>query len=182
MSVIRSIGVFVLLAAVAAGAPAQPPPAPPAAPAKPVFEVQVTSVEAVHALVLPMKGSYLQHPEALGRLGSHLAGRAVIPSGPAFGRYFSDPSVGEANLVWEVGFPVAAGVTAEAPFEIRDVPAVLTAVHVYRGPIEQLGQAWGSLVAWVMTNGYQPSGPAMQVFKGDPMAGGELELRLPVQK
>jgi effector-binding domain-containing protein len=181
MSATRSIGAVVVLAGLAVGASAQPP-APAAPPAKPAFEVQVTSFEAVHAVVLPMKGSYMQHPDALGRLGAFLSGRGVTPSGPPFGRYFSDPSVGEANLVWEVGFPIPAGVKVEAPFELRDLPAASYAVHVHRGPMEELGTAWGSLVEWVMSNGYMPVPPAMQVFKGDLATAAEVEMRMGVQK
>jgi len=194
MSIDRSIGALALLAALAVSASAQPPPAPPApppappappaapAPAQPAFEVKVTTVEAVHAVVLPMKGSYMQHPDAFGKLGGYLSGRGITPSGPAFGRYFSDPSVGEENLVWEIGFPVPAGGTVEAPFEIRDLPAASYAVHAYRGPMEEIGAAWGSLIGWVMSNGYQPVPPAMQVFKGDMMSSPEMELRIAVQK
>jgi effector-binding domain-containing protein len=184
MSATRSIGALALLAGLALSASAQQPAAPPAAapPAKPAFEVQVTTVEAVHAVVLPMKGSYMQHPDAFGRLGGYLSGRGVTPTGPAFGRYFSDPSVGEENLVWEIGFPIPAGVTVEAPFEIRDLPAAQYAIHVYRGPMEEIGAAWGSLIEWVMSNGYQPVLPAMQVFKGDMMTSSEMELRIVVQK
>jgi effector-binding domain-containing protein len=199
MSVIRVSGVLALLGLFAVSASAQQPPppppsappAPPAAPApppppappvKPAFEVNVTAVEAVHAVVLPMKGSYMQHPDAFGRLGGYLSGRGVTPTGPAFGRYFSDPSVGEENLVWEIGFPVPAGVTVEAPFEIRDLPAAQYAVHIYRGPMEQIGAAWGSLIEWVMSNGYTPVLPAMQVFKGDMTSSMEMELRIAVQK
>jgi effector-binding domain-containing protein len=136
----------------------------------------------MHAVVLPMKGSYIQHPDAFGRLGGYLSGRGITPSGPAFGRYFSDPSVGEENLVWEIGFPVAAGVTADAPFETRDLPAAAYAVHVYTGPIEQIGAAWESLIGWVMQNGYQPVLPAMQVFKGDSPTSMQMDLRIAVQK
>jgi effector-binding domain-containing protein len=143
----------------------------------------VENVEAVHAVVLPMKGSYMQHPEAFGKLGGYLAGRSIVPSGPTFGRYFSDPSVGEANLVWEIGMPVPAAVTtAEAPYEIRDLPAGSYAVHAYRGPMEEIGAAWGSLIEWVMSNGYQPVLPAMQIFRGDMTSSFEMELRIAVQK
>jgi effector-binding domain-containing protein len=186
MSVVRSTGVLALLSALAASAasqqpPAQPAPAPP--PAKPAFEARVITTEAVHAVVLPMKGSYTQHPDAFGRLGGFLSGRGVTPTGPPFGRYFSDPSVGEANLVWEVGLPVPAGVTAEPPFEIRDIPATLTIVHVHRGPLQELGNAWSSMAQWVLSNGYQLTTPTTQVFKGDMQAGaGEIEMRMPVQK
>jgi effector-binding domain-containing protein len=191
MSIARSIGALVLFAALAASLSAQQPAAPPAPaapaaqpapPATPAFDVQVTGIEAVHAIVLPMKGSYVQHPDAFAKLGSYLSGRSITPAGPPFGRYFSDPSVGEENLVWEIGFPVAAGVAAEAPFEVRDIPAGSYAVHVHKGPMEEIGPAWGSLIGWVMSNGYQPVVPAVQVYKGDMMAAPEVEMRIGVQK
>ena len=178
MSFARST-TLVALAALLASAAAQQPPPPAAPPAKPAFEVQIKTTEPAHVAVLPMKGSYMQHPDAFGRLGGYLSGKGIAPAGPAFGRYFSDPSVGEANLVWEVGFPVPAGVTVEAPYEIKDLPAVLCATHVHRGPIEELGTAWGSLAQWVISQGYQPLVPAMQRFNGDMS---EVEMLMPVKK
>jgi effector-binding domain-containing protein len=179
MLVARSTGLAAVIAALAAGAAAQPQPSSPETPA---FEVQVATLDPVHAIVLPMKGSYTQHPDALGRLGGFLSGKGIAPAGAPFGRYFSDPSVGEANLVWEVGFPVPEGTAVEAPFEIRDLPATQAAVHVHQGPMEEIGQSWAKLVQWVVTSGYRPSGPAMQVFNGDLMTAPEMELRLPVSK
>ena len=121
----------------------------------------------------------MQHPEAFSKLAGYLSGKGITPGGPAFGRYFSEPSVGEANLVWEVGFPIAAGVTVEAPFEIKDLPATLCATHVPRGPIEELGAAWGTLAQWAISNGYQLAVPAVQRFSGDMS---EVEMLMPVQK
>jgi effector-binding domain-containing protein len=182
MSVARSTGFALLLVAVTAGAFAQAPAAPaPPPPAKPAFEARAIVLEAVHAVVLPMKGSYLQHPDAFAKLGAFFSSKGMAPQGPPFGRYFSDPSVGEANLVWEVGFPVAAGVAVEAPFEIKDVPKALTVVHVHRGAMEDLGPAWGQMIEWVIANGYQPVGPAAQVFKGDLASAPEVEMQLPVK-
>jgi effector-binding domain-containing protein len=171
---------FILLTAIAASAGAQQPPAPAPEP-KPAPDIRVITTEPIHALTLWMKGSYAQHQSAFERLGAFLSGRGVAPAGAPFARYFSDPSVGEANLVWEVGFPVPAGVTAEAPFEIKDLPGTLAAVKVHRGPYEELATAWPGLVQWVLSNGYQPSGPPVQVFQGDPFAP-QVEMRLPVQK
>lgn len=180
MSAAKSIGAaLVLLTAISGRAGAQAPPKAPEA--KPAPDIKVIATEPTHALVLPMKGSYMQHPAAFERLGASLASRGVAPLGAAFGRYFSDPSVGEENLVWEVGLPVPAGVTAEAPFEIKDIPGTLAAVHVHRGPMEELGTAWTELVQWAISNGYQPQVPAVQVFQGDPSAL-QVEMRLPVQK
>ena len=122
------------LASTAVGAPAaQQPPAtkpgdqPGSGPADKAENRVVTS-EPIHAVVLPMKGSYDQHQAAFEKLAGYLTGRGVSPAGAPFARYFSDPSAGEAALLWEVGLPVAAGVTVEAPFELKDVPAS------HRGP------------------------------------------------
>jgi effector-binding domain-containing protein len=209
MSIARPIGALVVLAVLAAtvsaqqpttpAAPAAPqapaaPAAPPAPPAPasqptfdkpvapPAFDVQVTKIDAVHAIVLPMKGSYMQHPDAFGKLTGYLSGHGIAPAGPPFGRYFSDPQVGEENLVWEIGFPVAATAKADAPFEVRDIPAGEYAVHVFKGRMEEIGNAWGSLVGWVVNNGYQPVMPAVQVYKGDMMTNPEVEMRIGVQK
>jgi effector-binding domain-containing protein len=166
-----------------AQAPAAPAPAPaPPAAAKDAFVPDVVKLPGLHVVTLAMKGSYLQHPEALQRLGGYLAGKGITPAGPPFGRYFSDPSVGEANLVWEVGFPVAEGVKVDDPYMIQDLPEALTAVYVHKGPMEEIGKSWEHLVQWVMSSGYQPLGPAMQVFKGDLMSAPEMELRFPISK
>jgi effector-binding domain-containing protein len=185
MSVVaRRIAFLVLTVALAAAASAQAPATPPAAPPPPKpapAEIQVVTLEPVHALVLPMKGSYAQHPEAFAQLGGFLAAKGITPSGPPFARYLTDPSVGEANLVWEVGFPVPAGAAVEAPFEVRDLPATRAVVQAHRGPLEELGAAWGALIAWTMDNGHMPVGPATQVFKGDLAVAPEVELRMPIQ-
>jgi len=179
----RNTGAAVVLwAALTAAAGAHPAPAPKQPPApKPADDTRVVTTEPIHALVLPMKGSYSQHQAAFERLAGFLAGRGAAPAGAPFARYFSDPSKGEADLLWEVGFPVATGVAAEAPFEVKDLPATLAAVHVHRGPYEQLATAWPVLVQWVISNGYQPAGSPVQVFQGDPSAPA-VEMRLPVQK
>ena len=39
------------------------------------------------------------------------------------------------------------------------------------------------MIQWVTTNGYQPAGPATQVFKGDMMSGPpQVEMQMPVAK
>lgn len=178
---IRSlVGAALVLVSAAVVASAQ---APPAAPAAPAFEAKVVTSPAMHAIVLPMKGSYMQHPEAFGRLMSAVTSKGIAPAGPIFARYFSDPSTPEADLSWEVGVPVAAGATAEAPLEAKDIPQTQVAVHTFEGPMEELVSAWPAFIQWILTNGYQPAGPPAQVFKGDMTAGSpQVEMQMPVRK
>lgn len=187
---IRSlIGAALVLVSAAVVASAQAPPAAPArpaapvAPAKPAFDVKVVASPALHAIALPMKGSYMQHPDAFGRLMSAVSSKGIAPAGPIFARYFSDPTTLEADLVWEVAVPVPAGATADAPFEVKDVPAAQIAVHTFDGPMEELASAWPAFIQWILSNGYQPAGPPTQVFKGDMTAGApQVEMQMPVSK
>jgi len=166
----------------ATAAPAPAPPAPAATPAAPA--VTVKSVEAIHALVVPMKGSYMQHPEAFQQLFGQIQTQGIAPVGPPFGRYLNDATqVAEAELLWEIGVPVAADVKATAPLEIRDFPAGPAATLVYQGPPEALGQAWPQVMQWAVANGYRPTSAPMMFFLGEPGPDGmRVELRLPVEK
>jgi effector-binding domain-containing protein len=188
MPLMRSLAALVLAPAFAGVLAAEPPAPAPTGPAAPpaarpaeATENRVVTTEPVHAIVLPMTGSYEQHPAALERLAGYLAGKGVAPVGAPFARYLSDPSAGEAQLRWEVGFPVAPGAAAEAPFEVRDLPASLSAVHVHRAPYDELAAAWPAFVQWILANGYQPAGPPMQLFSGD-LAAPEVEMRMPVRR
>ena len=80
MSLARSTAAtLVALAALSASAVAQQPSTPAAPPAKPAFDVQVKTSEPMHAVVLPMKGSYMQHPDAFGKLAGYLSGKGITP-------------------------------------------------------------------------------------------------------
>lgn len=198
MRMVRPIPIVLTLClAVAASAapqappsrPPQPPvaqPAPPAPPPPPaptaVPALKVITTEPAHVVVLPMKGSYQQHPAAFEQLVTFLSSKGLTPAGPAFARYLSDPmSTPEADLAWEVGFPVAAPAKVDPPYEAREMPATLTAVREHDGPMEELGQAWPAFIGAIFAGGYQIAGPATQVFKGD-MANMRVEMRMAVQK
>jgi effector-binding domain-containing protein len=164
-------------------APATPAaPAPPAAPTP--LPVVVKTVDAIHALVLPMKGSYAQHGEAFGRLFGQAGPQGTTPLGLPFGRYFNSMgTVAEADLLWEIGFPVSADFKASAPFEIKDIAGGLTATLVYQGPSDSLGDVGSRFGQWAAANGYRSTGAMMMVFNGqmDPQTM-NVELRMPVEK
>ena len=132
----------------------------------------------MHAIILPMKGSYMQHPDAFQQITAGFTKLGVAPAGPMFARYFAQPGTPEADQTWEVGVPVPASVTkAEAPFEIQDIPASRVAVRMHTGPMEELATAWPAFIGEVMSGGHMISGPPMQIFGSD----NSLEMRLPVQ-
>ena len=167
--------------AAAAPAAATLAPTPVATPAAPA--VVLKTLEAVHALVIPMKGSYMQHPDAFGRLFGQLQASGITPVGPPFGRYLNDATqVPEADLQWEVGVPVGPEAKASPPLEVRDIPAGPAATLTYLGPPEGMAQAWQQIAQWIGANGYRPAGPALVVFDQPGPDDMNIELRMAVEK
>jgi AraC family transcriptional regulator len=135
----------------------------------------VKQVDAYTAVVLPMTGAYAQHGDGIARLAIAV-GSSV--TGPPFGRYYNSPeSVAEAELRWEIGFPVTANVAASAPFERRAFPAETVAFAVVAGPHEG-SRPWPQLVEWAVAQGYEITGPAMEIW----MDGPKTEMRISVRK
>jgi uncharacterized protein (TIGR02246 family) len=140
---------------------------------------EVRQAPAVHALVLPMTGSYTKHGEAIGRIAAWLSAANVKPSGPPFGRYLNSPAeVAEESLVWEVGFPVPAGIEAPAPFETKDIEDGTVVTATIGGAHDATPRPWAELTAWAQQHGYEISGPAMETWQPGP----QTEMRIAVRK
>jgi effector-binding domain-containing protein len=131
-----------------------------------------------------MKGSYMQHGDAFMQLGTQLQAQGKEPVGPPFSRYFNSMrEVAEAELLWEVGFPVGTDVKATAPLELKDIPGGLCATLAYQGAPDGIEPAMTGVVTWVTANGYRPAGTLTMLFLGEPGPSGmQVELRLPVEK
>jgi signal transduction histidine kinase len=178
----------VVLGALAAGAACAPPAGfvhGGRVPAPWVLPVEVVTLEPYGAVVLPMRGSYATHDVAIARVGAYLATARARATGPAFGRYFNDPSeVSERDQLWEVGFPVDRPTPVAPPFELRHFPRELVARIVVPGPYAEGGRRWPALHAWIAASGYASSGSAMAIWTGNPALGGadgpRTELRMPV--
>ena len=141
-------------------------------------EIKPTST--VVAVVVPMSGSYLQASAALQQVEAYLKARGVTPIGPSLGRFWSEQH-------WETGYPVPPGTQAEAPFQVVSLPAGLAASVVVRRPwgngSDSSGR-WGAFLKSVIEQGYQPAGPAMEIWSGEDAREStqSTEMRMPVTK
>jgi effector-binding domain-containing protein len=142
------------------------------------LDVRVSKPLPLHAVVLPMTGSYARHAEALARLAAYLGSVGLEPAGAPFGRYHNDPrAVAESELVWELGFPMAQPAAVSAPFEARTLDDALVATLVVPGPHEA-SRPWDAFGRWIVDHGYTPEGPAMETW----LDGPRTEMRLAVRK
>jgi hypothetical protein len=113
------------------------------------------------AVVVPMKGSYLQARAAVVAVESHLRAIGVTPAGPPFGRF-------ESEQRWDAGYPVPPGTRVEAPFELVTLPAGPVASLVVSGPWGQdSANRWANMFGWVVEHGYMPAGPPIEIWSGE---------------
>lgn len=140
--------------------------------------VAIRYTDALVAVVVPMKGSYLQTSAALQTVEAYLKTQGVTPAGPPFGRYWSEQR-------WEAGYPVPPGAHVEPPFVLISLPASLTASAVVTGPWGgDSDRRWEAFLKSVIEQGYQPTGPAIEIWSGENARERtqSTEMRLPVAK
>ena len=155
-------------------------PATPQADESPIdlasLQPEIRQATRQSALVIPMRGSYLQASAAAASVEHYLQQRVIVATGPAFGRF-------ESESHWEVGYPVPDGTTAERPFEVVTLPGGPVASLVINGPWGQhSAERWSRLLAWLGERGYVGVGLPTEVWTGDatnPRAQ-VTEMRIPV--
>jgi len=139
---------------------------------------EINPTSTVVAVVVPMTGSYLQTSAALQQVEAYLKRRGVTPAGPPLGRFWSEQH-------WETGYPVPPGTQAEAPFQVVSLPPGLAASVVVKAPWAKYSDGrWGALLKSVIEQGYQPAGPAMEIWSGEDAREStqSTEMRMPVTK
>ena len=136
---------------------------------------EIKQAEALTAVVVPMKGPFLQAAAAVGAVESHLKEMGVAPAGPAFGRFNSEQD-------WDAGYPVPSGTRVKEPFQTVTLPATTVASAIVPGAWGQdSGSRWATFLKWVIGHGYVPAGPPMEFWSGAAQTQ-STEMRLAVRK
>jgi hypothetical protein len=139
---------------------------------------EIKQAAAMSAVVMRMKGSYLQASTAVEAVQAHLKELSVAPAGPPFGRFGSEQD-------WDAGYPVPSGTRVKAPFETVTLPAMTVASAIVPGPWGQdSGSRWAAFLKWVVEHGYLPAGPPMEFWSGEDAKPStqSTEMRLAVRK
>ena len=125
------------------------------------FRAEIEQSGEQTAVVVSMRGSYLQARAAVMAVESHLRVIGVTPAGPPFGRF-------ESEQHWDAGYPVPSGTRVEAPFDLVTLPAGPVASLVVSGPWGQdSANRWASMLRWVVESGFVPAGPPIEVWSGE---------------
>ncbi len=150
----------------------------------PDLEIFTQWAKPTIAVVLPMRGRHSQEPEALAKLEAYMKEIQLSPVGKPFFRYFNDDQIfPEADLLWEVGYPVSEGSTVRSPFEIKRLPGGLEAyAEIECAPEEAIAYYWTAALR-AMRRGFFGIGYPTVIQTAKPEKGKIfVEVRMPVRK
>lgn len=89
---------------------------------------------------------------AIREVMSVVTGQAIGPIGPLCAYHLG---TSKERFDFEVGFPVRAPVKPSGRVKPGELPAARVARTIYRGPYEDLFNAWAEFNAWVDANGHR---------------------------
>ncbi|MDB5838938.1 MAG: transcriptional regulator, effector-binding domain/component [Herminiimonas sp.] len=120
---------------------------------KPQITRSTAQLTAVIPLTIPREAIRHVMGPGLAELRSAIAAQGIAPAGPWFSHHLRmDPAVFD----FEISIPVAAPIVAVGRVRPSHLPAVMVARTVFRGPYEELGDAWGEFISWTKANGHTP--------------------------
>jgi len=139
---------------------------------------------AVIRLTIPREEMQSAMGPAIREVLATVAAQGLAPLGPVFAHHFRmDPK----TFDFEVGVPVAKGITPNGRVKPGKLPAAEVARAVYRGPYEGLPAAWQKFDAWVAAENRVPAKNLWESYVAGPESGPDsknwrTELNRPLKK
>jgi effector-binding domain-containing protein len=153
-------------------------------------KIKVKRRGATAIAYIEAKGPYGKIP--YGELYEKLFGWAketgARPGFSTFAIYEKCPKeTAEADLVTKVGIPLYKPGEPKGDVKVGEIPAMEVAVKRHEGPSGEYDRSYSELTKWIGENGYQISGPAMEIFTRKPkVKDGKTiifsEIQFPVAK
>jgi effector-binding domain-containing protein len=113
--------------------------------------------------------------------------RAGIRGGP-FVIYASDPKVtAPSDLLTKVAIPIGKVVPPSGGTLVDTLPDMEVASMDHNAPAEEYDRSYAELAKWIGDNGYEPSGPPIEIYTAKPkVKDGKTiiysEIQFPVKK
>jgi len=151
-------------------------------------EVKVQANAPFAYAYLDCSGPYAQIPAKIGEFIGEFFTQGLMPAGAMFGLYLNSPAEvkSEAELKWQVGFPVAADAKVAEPLKKCEYKYTLVAYYLYKGPVDKVAESFGKIMQFVEANGYKMTGPCLERYLDNPQTVKPEEMRteilFPVEK
>jgi AraC family transcriptional regulator len=141
------------------------------------MEIKEKKIPERQVAYIRYKGPYEDIPILLGEVVGFVMAKKMMIMGPPFGIYFNSPQeVPVEELEYEVGIPFKGETEEESRVKIKTEPEQLVLSAVYKGSYSQAGMAIGKVAEYAYKNGYEITGPPMEVYISDPNETPESDL------
>jgi AraC family transcriptional regulator len=123
------------------------------------------------------QGSFEEIPVLMGEIVGFLMAKGMQIMGPPFGVYYNSPQeVQVEELYYKIGMPFTGKADEVGRVKIKTNPEQLVLSTVYKGAYSECGSAIGALAQHAHQNGYEITGPPMEIYISDPNETPEDEL------
>lgn len=135
------------------------------------YDITLKEVPAQHAAVLRLQVTAATIGQAVGQ-GYAVLGEAIGRSGAGFAGppflVMTDLVDEESSGAIELGFPVLAPFTAEGEVKGEELPAMLVAATVHKGPYDESARAYAAVESWLQEHGHTSAGAPREVYLNSP--------------
>jgi len=132
-------------------------------------DITIINVTPFAFCSLSHKGPYSDMPAVITELINHMQNQNIAPQGPPVSIYQTmTEDTQEADLEWEVGFPISPHSEPQAPLRKKswNHPQVAQAVHI--GSYETTGDTILEMLDWMDEHGYVQDGPILGKYLNMP--------------
>lgn len=133
------------------------------------YQCEVEEQQAQPALVIRTRAAAenLEHVlgEAYGTIMQYMGELGEQPVGPPFSAYYNEDI---EDLDVEIGFPVSRQLPGRGDVQAGEMPGGKVATCLHTGPYSEIGPAYEAISRWMEKNGYEPAGPAYEIYLNDP--------------
>ncbi len=155
----------------------------------PGYQVTIKEVAPQRiASIRDIMPSYGDVGRLYGEIFKYLGKKFIVkPAGPVM-FICHDSEYKESDVDIEAAVPIGKDIKGSDRVKVYELPGLeQAACIVYKGPYENIGEAYNALMAWIESNGYQITGPDRELYFTDPSkvkdpAENVTEIQFPVKK
>ena len=156
--------------------------------AMPDYQVVIKKVEPqIIASIRDVLPTYGHLGQLYNELIPYLFSQGGKPAGPTL-YICHDQEYKEKDVDVEAGIPIAEAIPGSDRVKVYELPGMeQAACTVYKGPYENIGEAYSALMSWIEGNGYQITGPDRELYLTSPADTSDptqyvTEIQFPVKK
>ena len=155
----------------------------------PDYQVIIKKVEPqTIASIRDVLPSYSDIGQLYGEIFGYLGSQGItIPAGPTI-FICHDTEYKEKDVDVEAAVPISKNIPNAGRISVYELPGLeQAACTIYKGPYEDIGEAYSAIMSWVESNGYQITGPDRELYLTSPADTDDpnqyvTEIQFPVKK